>query len=618
MNLTPEMLARIKETALSSLSTQAPSSVDESEESSRSDISQNLKAKEKESLFQSVISGLLKKGLICPETFQPLVSMERTQVENATGSWYRTRIGKCIFDMPSTITNPHFLAHGGYGTVAKARYRGQNVAIKKIPMPARADEDEAVRLLREVIIMLKAREQNANTVCEILDVYTNANAMKANQMKHYYLVMPCYSPGSLEELEFKDVTAELFGIVSRDTLLALKWLHVQGILHRDIKRENIFFDKATNRAILGDLGSARELGSKMTGKRFVGTKCYLAPEFIESEPYSFPSDIWSLAISWAEFMYIEGDDTIFPNTGGKDQLLKQKALCAFFERNEESDNEYGRWARKISNILLSKSLEWGSKSYYEIIKSMLRWNPTKRPTCEDLFKNPYFAPYDKTYKKVFIPGVNLNDYEDVRNLLWNTVTIQGRVISEKFEEKFKKDTASKAKKEAKKKPASKPSPKKSVKKKGKETKVTPTPKLNRKKSKQSLGTILEKRSNYSHTTAPTRASSGLSNFSGFSSSIEEDTVSIKTLRTQKSQSNSSSKSSSSSMDELTSQMVKRERNEKVGSAPSKKVKIVCEKKSAVASGTLKVRRRDSKLTTSPGISRRNSLESGTKDVAILN
>ena len=78
--------------------------------------------------------------------------------------------------------------------------------------------------------------------------------------------------------------------------LGLKHVHDRKILHRDIKCQNVFLTKA-NIIKLGDFGIARVLKHTVeVAKSMVGTPYYLSPEIIESRPYSFKSDIWSLGV----------------------------------------------------------------------------------------------------------------------------------------------------------------------------------------------------------------------------------------------------------------------------------------------------------------------------------
>ena len=78
--------------------------------------------------------------------------------------------------------------------------------------------------------------------------------------------------------------------------LAIKHCHDRKILHRDLKTANIFLTKKEF-VKLGDFGIARVLSNtRSNAKTVVGTPYYLSPEIIESSPYSFKSDIWSLGV----------------------------------------------------------------------------------------------------------------------------------------------------------------------------------------------------------------------------------------------------------------------------------------------------------------------------------
>lgn len=78
--------------------------------------------------------------------------------------------------------------------------------------------------------------------------------------------------------------------------LSLKHVHDRKILHRDLKSQNIFLTK-NDMIKLGDFGIARVLSdTRSKAKTVVGTPYYLSPEIIQSKPYSFKSDIWSLGV----------------------------------------------------------------------------------------------------------------------------------------------------------------------------------------------------------------------------------------------------------------------------------------------------------------------------------
>ena len=76
----------------------------------------------------------------------------------------------------------------------------------------------------------------------------------------------------------------------------MKHAHDRKILHRDLKPSNIFLMK-DNRIKMGDFGIARVLrNTREKAKTIVGTPYYISPELVESKPYNFKSDIWSLGV----------------------------------------------------------------------------------------------------------------------------------------------------------------------------------------------------------------------------------------------------------------------------------------------------------------------------------
>ena len=93
---------------------------------------------------------------------------------------------------------------------------------------------------------------------------------------------------------------------AKGIIKAMSYLTSQGILHRDLKAQNILMN--TNGEIkVGDFGVARWLprDSKqemMTGE--TGTYRWMAPEVIERRPYGYPADVYSFGVVlWEMFTY---------------------------------------------------------------------------------------------------------------------------------------------------------------------------------------------------------------------------------------------------------------------------------------------------------------------------
>ena len=77
------------------------------------------------------------------------------------------------------------------------------------------------------------------------------------------------------------------------TCLGLNYLHTNGIIHRDIKPDNILLSASSKNCKLGDFGLAKVLDNiDDMAVTEVGTTYYISPEIVANKPYSYPTDVW--------------------------------------------------------------------------------------------------------------------------------------------------------------------------------------------------------------------------------------------------------------------------------------------------------------------------------------
>ncbi len=182
------------------------------------------------------------------------------------------------------------LGAGGFGAVYRAIQQGieREVAIKII-LPEHANRPEFVRRF-ETEAQLVARLEHPHIV-PLYDYWRDPDGA--------YLVMRYLRGGSMrdslslqEQWTVGRVTAMLAQISS-----ALAFAHNSGVIHRDLKSDNIIMDEAGN-SYLTDFGIAKDLGgnANLTKDAILGTPAYLSPEQIRGLPASSSSDVYALGI----------------------------------------------------------------------------------------------------------------------------------------------------------------------------------------------------------------------------------------------------------------------------------------------------------------------------------
>ena len=183
------------------------------------------------------------------------------------------------------------IGRGGMGIVYLARDKRLDrlVAIKTLPPELAADPAVRERFLRETRTAGRMSHPN------IVPIF-GADEVDG----HVFFVMGYVEGESLftrvraqKRIEPADAARYL-----RDVAAALAHAHRRGIVHRDIKAENILIDRATNRALVTDFGIARlaEAAPLTATGQLLGTVYYVSPEQVSGEPVDARSDVYSLGI----------------------------------------------------------------------------------------------------------------------------------------------------------------------------------------------------------------------------------------------------------------------------------------------------------------------------------
>ena len=188
------------------------------------------------------------------------------------------------------------LGEGTYGVVYKVRCRetGKLFALKK--MPLEPDEGIGVTSLREMELLGSLNHPNVIRLhgCFVVArrLYARFELMEADLFQHMREIR--HEGKSLSPVEVK--------CLAWQTTRGLAYLHHSGVLHRDLKPQNLLIHREKGLLKIADFGLSRSVG--LTLKEYtpeVVTLWYRCPELMLGDgSYSFGLDVWSLGTILAE------------------------------------------------------------------------------------------------------------------------------------------------------------------------------------------------------------------------------------------------------------------------------------------------------------------------------
>src|SRR5882762_646210 len=188
------------------------------------------------------------------------------------------------------------IGQGGMGAVYKARDKElDRVVALKLIRPELAKNPEVLRRFKQELIL--ARQVTHKNVIRIFDL-GQSDGIK-------FITMDFVEGQDLRSLllEKSKLPPDQAARIMLQICRALEAAHAEGVIHRDLKPQNIMLD-ASGRILVMDFGIARSAylpGMTQTGA-LIGTPEYMSPEQGRGEPLTERSDLFSMGIIFYELL----------------------------------------------------------------------------------------------------------------------------------------------------------------------------------------------------------------------------------------------------------------------------------------------------------------------------
>lgn len=225
----------------------------------------------------------------------------------------------------------------------------------------------------------------------------------ASDQSYFYIVSEYIPKGELfdEIIKRKFLNEEDGAYVIRQLLSAITYCHAKGIVHRDLKPENILIDSISEDNKINikviDFGTAMFYSPDVELEETLGTPYYVAPEVLMGN-YTEKCDVWSIGV----ILYV-----LLSGTAPFDGKTDEEILGSVKRGKLEFRSKV--WI-DVSNLAK------------DLIKKLLTYNPSKRPSAAEAFKHSWIQNKNYTVlEEEKVQDLILNMSQFCVNIMLNLV-----------------------------------------------------------------------------------------------------------------------------------------------------------------------------------------------------
>eukprot|EP01088_Endostelium_zonatum_P016772 TRINITY_DN4669_c0_g1_i1.p1 TRINITY_DN4669_c0_g1~~TRINITY_DN4669_c0_g1_i1.p1 ORF type:complete len:343 (-),score=53.50 TRINITY_DN4669_c0_g1_i1:69-1097(-) len=284
------------------------------------------------------------------------------------------------------------IGKGKYSEVFSAvdLHQNEKKVVLKVLKPVR---DKKIN--REILI-LKNLAQGTNII-QLYDVLRNPNTkapalvfehVETENFKHTY-----------QSFTDNDCRYYIYQL-----LIALDYSHSNGIMHRDVKPQNVMIDHHNRKLRLIDWGLAEFYFPDIEYNVRVASLHYKGPELlVGNKMYDYSLDIWSLGCLFAGMIFVSN-----PFFKGKDNMHQLEKICEVVGSDEldkytqkykldvpkNTRNAIGDQRKKdwSSFVKRGHNDKWAVPDALDLLDKFLQFDHENRPTAKEAMRHRYFDP----------------------------------------------------------------------------------------------------------------------------------------------------------------------------------------------------------------------------------